>query len=910
MDSKSQTKLRQQLKKWRDDLVNLSRTNRLLYFRHTKTASLKIESPGSDAIASRLNGSPSSNFWTFYFPPPPPEDPKVPAPEPTPRPGELLVKEKSAAELSSALRLLERKANQEFVDKGLWTLYLGLGSLEWIDPDDEKKVQSPLLLVPVTFSRESLQAPFRLRRADDDAVLNPALSVKLFNDFGIELPSLDDLDDTDPASVRDAVSEAVDGQRLWAVRDRTVLTTFTFHKEAMYRDLLENEQTIAEHGLVQMLALGPDSPTADAYDFDELPDDALDELVSPEELVSIRDADSSQRRCILAARDGRSFVMDGPPGTGKSQTITNVIAELIATGRTVLFVSEKAAALEVVQKRLREAHLDDFALELHSHKATRKAVATELGRALSLRPSARTRFESESVAKLTAARKALSHYALAMNEVRQPLGRTLHEVLGRIATLAGTPQAPVPTGISADLRVEHLNDLLTHAEVLSRNWAPVERGERFVWRDLRDTSMSAARRHDLERRVQRAKAALQALQLTLQTVDDELRLRWRSSPADATRMLGLLELLDERPDVPSSWLSAESLEPVQSRAAELTMATTRHDELVAGLTDELEDAWRNLDTPLAAPAKAALDACSEDLPPWNPTAEASASVLGARRDLMRSAPTGLADIQEHGRALATALGSGTEGLSVNRVAKLAELASLVNSPDLPEPAWLSPNVQAAVGQAASVLGELLNDFRTRQTALASVFTPAVLQLDLHALRARFAEVHRGLGKTRKAYRLDKAALAGCTVSGKVTKETVARLEDAAAWADLANRLQHAEQQHSALLGTYYDRDSADFDQIARAIEVARHALDLAGDELECQRAPAPDRPRRHARRRPPVHCESHERPHRESHGGPDRRPGRDHCSSPSLAPDHCEHRLVLSQRRSPRHADRGQAALR
>lgn len=117
MDSKSQTKLRQQLKKWRDDLVNLSRTNRLLYFRHTNTASLEIESPGSDAIASRLNGPPSSNFWTFYFPPPPPEDPKIPAPEPSPRPGELLVKDKSATELSSALRLLERKANQEFVDR-------------------------------------------------------------------------------------------------------------------------------------------------------------------------------------------------------------------------------------------------------------------------------------------------------------------------------------------------------------------------------------------------------------------------------------------------------------------------------------------------------------------------------------------------------------------------------------------------------------------------------------------------------------------------------------------------------------------------------------------------------------------------------------------------------------------------
>ncbi|WP_209284276.1 AAA domain-containing protein, partial [Prescottella equi] len=84
------------------------------------------------------------------------------------------------------------------------------------------------------------------------------------------------------------------------------------------------------------------------FAFDPVPVDRLDDITPPEQMFSILDADSSQRRCILAAANGKSFVMDGPPGTGKSQTIANMIAELMATGKSVLFVSEKAAALDVV----------------------------------------------------------------------------------------------------------------------------------------------------------------------------------------------------------------------------------------------------------------------------------------------------------------------------------------------------------------------------------------------------------------------------------------------------------------------------------------------------------------------------------------------------------------------------------
>ena len=125
-----------------------------------------------------------------------------------------------------------------------------------------------------------------------------------------------------------------------------------------------------------------------SFSFDEVPDAGIDQRAAPESTPVILDADSSQRACIAAALDGRSFVMDGPPGTGKSQTIANMVGALLAAGKTVLFVSEKAAALDVVRDRLDAAGLRAYLLELHSHKATRKEVAVALGETLDTVPVA------------------------------------------------------------------------------------------------------------------------------------------------------------------------------------------------------------------------------------------------------------------------------------------------------------------------------------------------------------------------------------------------------------------------------------------------------------------------------------------------------------------------------------------
>lgn len=157
----------------------------------------------------------------------------------------------------------------------------------------------------------------------------------------------------------------------------------------------------------------------------------------PKEVFSVVDADSSQQDAILLAKSGASFVLQGPPGTGKSQTITNIIAELIADGKKVLFVSEKVAALEVVYKRLTQVGLGNFCLTLHSHNAKRREILDQFDKSIKM---SRTRVELQrdaynSLYRLKETRNALNRYNTELHTVIEPLGKTIFQVNGLLAQL-------------------------------------------------------------------------------------------------------------------------------------------------------------------------------------------------------------------------------------------------------------------------------------------------------------------------------------------------------------------------------------------------------------------------------------------------------------------------------------------
>src|SRR6266852_552258 len=184
----------------------------------------------------------------------------------------------------------------------------------------------------------------------------------------------------------------------------------------------------------------------------------------------ILDADSSQRACVMAALAGRSFTIDGPPGTGKSQTIANMIGALLHAGKTVLLVSEKAAALDVVADRLTGAGLGGYLLELHSHKAARAEVAASLARALDTMPAPPAASPPGDPETARTRRERLRDYAHAVHRVRDPLGYSLHDVLAMIASLHAAPAAPATGQAPVRMTPEVLGEIRGAAAALAAAW--------------------------------------------------------------------------------------------------------------------------------------------------------------------------------------------------------------------------------------------------------------------------------------------------------------------------------------------------------------------------------------------------------------------------------------------------------
>ncbi|OUD04603.1 DUF3320 domain-containing protein [Streptomyces swartbergensis] len=476
-------RLKAVLDDWRNSLLDMGGRNRLLNFRPTRTSTLEITSPGIGALLADL-----AKGWEFA-----PvleaeaQDDRAGTADRRNRPG-LVTQKTTQASLDSALYQLRQKSGQMYNDYGLWVLWLGVGMLDWCEADAHESSAAPLVLVPVELRRDSHRR-YRLHLADDqDRIHNPALAVKLER-LGIDWSPVTGTDVGDLPAVLSAARSVAGGLKGWSVHEQVVLGLFASHREAMYQDLQQNEDQILAHPLVRAAALGPDAGLPDDLVGFEPPElDRIDEVQLPEKTPLVLDADASQRQCIAAVLDGRSFVMSGPPGTGKSQTITNMIAALMHAGRSVLFVSEKAAALDVVRNRLRGVGLGDFVMALHSGDTSKKAVATELARVLTTeaRVTGAAAHELERARKL---REELSAYAAAMNQVREPLQRTLHDVLGRLVQLeqAGTPNLPLTAENAKAVRslsAGALLELAAASQAVSRAWRPAAEGEAFPWRGL------------------------------------------------------------------------------------------------------------------------------------------------------------------------------------------------------------------------------------------------------------------------------------------------------------------------------------------------------------------------------------------------------------------------------------------
>ncbi|WP_016990976.1 DUF3320 domain-containing protein [Flavobacterium sp. ACAM 123] len=330
-------------------------------------------------------------------------------------------------DLDNILIYIHKNAKQAIDENGSSTLYLAVGLLKWFDRKaPEQPRYSPILLLPVEISRRSVNSKFTLKNREEETMINITLVEFLRQEYELDLSALEQLPTdekgVDVAKVMGIIRRAVMQLKGWDVEEQLVLGNFSFSKLILWKDIVMHQEELLKSDMVRSLVEGKlvfneNHEPHSVNDFDN---------IHSQSIVLPIATDVSQMEAVLTAQQGRSFILHGPPGTGKSQTITNIIADALYRGKRVLFVAAKKAALDVVHRRLEQIGLAPFTLELHSNKSKKSDVLAQLAKSIETAKLARTVNFQQEAQRLDTAKKAISEYVNVLHQ-KQKTGWNLYD---------------------------------------------------------------------------------------------------------------------------------------------------------------------------------------------------------------------------------------------------------------------------------------------------------------------------------------------------------------------------------------------------------------------------------------------------------------------------------------------------
>ena len=360
------------------------------------------------------------------------------------------------AVLDKNIKTLYRGAKTSMEENGANTLFLACGFLKWYEKDRKEPCYAPILLIPVELVKK-FGIKYTMRRRDEDVQFNVTVSEKLRQDFKIEFDSFSkdlpsDEHGVDVNAVFAKVKEAVSSLKGWEIIESCVLGLFSFSQFVMWNDMHSHRDSIAKNKIVKSLING-----GLEWEYEDM---TATGKVPEEDVFLPIVADASQLAAIKRAGEGASFVLHGPPGTGKSQTITSIIANCLANGKKVLFAAEKKAALDVVYKRLEKIGIAPFCLELHSNKIRKSYVLDQLKTASEVRLKSQVDGDyDKSLEDIVAKRKELDKYVDELH-APQTCGMTLYELINVFASNQSAPDCGMfDEGFISDLNDQRFRDI-------------------------------------------------------------------------------------------------------------------------------------------------------------------------------------------------------------------------------------------------------------------------------------------------------------------------------------------------------------------------------------------------------------------------------------------------------------------
>lgn len=505
-------KLLQKIDYWRKKLLDLTLRNRLISFKDTKTSTLLLQNKNTTKYLMELLQNNEINIYKFDN-----QGNGNGNGEESESIEEVSIKsEKELEEVANNLepnvwipnhadketekRLynLYLRSLESLREQGINTLFFAFGFLNYTDTKhSDQEIKAPLLLISIEISKlnklKKNRQSYSIHSLEDGYQINPALKQKLLSEYNLNLPELvistDETIEKDISVWMNDLSKMLGQKNGWKISDEVCIGIFTFEKLQMYLDIEKNKEAVLNNALLQVLV---GAPLDNVGSFEKIPtENMLDNTIAPSDIKQVLDADSSQQVAIEAAKQGISFVIQGPPGTGKSQTIVNIIAELLSQGKKVLFVSEKMAALEVVKERLDSVGLGEYCLELHSHKANKKHILKQIEMQLNTRRGVTTTNEPGSVYKeLKSIKTRLNNYGEELLKPRGNMGYSLYSAIGKYTELEKIPYIKHSVGNISTITPEEFNNSINSLKKLEAYPYEIKHYYEHVWRGVKITDFS------------------------------------------------------------------------------------------------------------------------------------------------------------------------------------------------------------------------------------------------------------------------------------------------------------------------------------------------------------------------------------------------------------------------------------
>ena len=466
-------------KQWAEELTDESGRNRLLYYKELKAGTLNLDHARVTVLKRLLGGR------------------KVRA--------QQLFPDERSVDAVGRIRAVNRMATTNFEEKGINTLFLGWGMATWTPVSSSATPAAPILLCPVDLERTgAAELDFNMQLSGD-WVLNDALLQHLDNEFKVDVSGESLMD---PYGDGEQISEeeekaifaelSLRAERVpdFEISEHIVLGNFMFKKMPMVKDINNNLGALAQHDLIAAIAGDNEAAQAVRANHASAVAKSLPDRTPPKSEFLVLDADASQNAAINAALAGESFVLQGPPGTGKSQTISNLIAAMMAHGKSVLFVAEKRAAIDAVAKRLTKVGLDRFVMDLHGGVASRRELARQLNQSLIGIGQIPPTEHKELHRRLQKSRQELSGFAEALHEQREPWGMSYFDVQSQLllirtseSSVGDRPQAPTRFSSFALSKLNQASAQRVRSDL--RDWADLSeplRSGRSPWAGVHITT--------------------------------------------------------------------------------------------------------------------------------------------------------------------------------------------------------------------------------------------------------------------------------------------------------------------------------------------------------------------------------------------------------------------------------------